>query len=75
MDERTYQKHKDCDTVIIWRPFKNQSWPVPGLYCKQHLKWQQWLTVEQADQLIAEGIEVVAPYDKKPSISLDSLGI
>lgn len=74
MDERTYQKHKDCDTVIIWKEFKNQSWPVPGLYCKQHLKWQQWLTVEQADELIAAGVEVGNAYKNK-MISLDSLGI
>ena len=43
--------HENCEVVIIYRLWKNKTYPTPGLYCAEHGKLIKWLSFSDADFL------------------------
>ena len=57
--EDTLNKHNDHTVVILWRLHKNKLDPVPGLYCQDCAKLIKWLSLNEAEDLIKAGVEVL----------------
>lgn len=74
MTAKHFKKHENCQMEIRWKEFKNYQYAVPGLYCSQHGTWIQWLTYDDAMDLIESGVKA-QPEPKHHMISLDELGI
>lgn len=67
MKQKNIELHNKCQCEIRWRMFKNKNEPTPGLFCKFHDVFLDWLSIEDATLLIDNGINE-APYleRKKP---------
>jgi hypothetical protein len=52
-------RHNDHTVVILWRLHKNKLDPVPGLYCQDCAKLIKWLNLDEAEDLIQSGVEVL----------------
>lgn len=61
MRQKDIEKHDNCQCDIRWRIFSGQSEPVPGLFCRNHDAFLQWLTVTDAYALIDTGVQET-PY-------------
>lgn len=57
--EDTLNIHNDHTVVILWRLHKNKLDPVPGLYCKDCSKLIKWLHLDEAEDLIQSGVEIL----------------
>jgi hypothetical protein len=57
--ENILNNHNDHTVVILWRLHKNKLDPVPGLYCQDCAKLIKWLSLDEAEELIQIGVEVL----------------
>ena len=57
--EDILNNHNDHTVVILWRLHKNKLDPIPGLYCQDCSKLIKWLSLDEAEDLIAYGVEVL----------------
>jgi len=48
------EKHANCELSIRFKLFKGRPTPTPGLFCKAHDAFLDWLPDEVAYQLIDE---------------------
>jgi len=66
MTPKQIQLHNHCECSIRWKLFQGRTDPTPGLFCKQHNKWIQWLKDHEAFMLLDSGIaeEIYVPIVK-----------
>lgn len=57
--EDILDRHNEHTVVILWRLHKNKLDPVPGLYCNDCSKLIKWLTLDEAEDLIKSGVEIL----------------
>jgi hypothetical protein len=57
--EDILDRHSDHTVVILWRLHKNKLDPVPGLYCNDCAKLIKWLSLDEAEDLVNSGVEVL----------------
>jgi hypothetical protein len=61
MRQTDIEKHNNCQCDIRWRIFSGRTEPVPGLFCRNHDAFLEWLTTKDALALIESGIQET-PY-------------
>lgn len=66
--EDILDRHSDHTVVILWRLHKNKIDPVPGLYCQDCAKLIKWLSLDEAEDLIQSGVEVLAMIPEEETI-------
>lgn len=52
MNKLLEQEHQNCELSIRWKLFKNKIYPTPGLFCKCHDTFLDWLPQDIAFDLI-----------------------
>lgn len=52
MKENLAQIHKNCEMSIRWKMFTGKSFPTPGLFCRCHDAFLDWLPENIAFDLI-----------------------
>jgi hypothetical protein len=57
--EDILDRHSDHTVVILWRLHKNKLDPIPGLYCNDCAKLIKWLSLDEAEDLVNSGVEVL----------------
>lgn len=65
MTPRQIQLHNHCQCSIRWNLFKGRNEPTPGLFCKRHNTWIQWLKDHEALALIDSGVQEEIYMPKK----------
>jgi hypothetical protein len=55
--EQILDRHNDHQVVIIFRLHKHKLNPIPGLYCHDCCKLIKWLSLDQAEELLAAGVD------------------
>lgn len=58
MKQIDIEKHNNCQCDIRYRKFSGRQDLVPGLFCKDHDKFLDWLPEKHAQELIASGVPV-----------------
>jgi hypothetical protein len=66
--EDILNNHNDHTVVILWRLHKNKLDPVPGLYCQDCSKLIKWLSLDEAEDLITYGVEVLDMIPEEEAI-------
>lgn len=66
--EDILNNHNDHTVVILWRLHKNKLDPVPGLYCQDCAKLIKWLSLDEAEDLIKAGVEVLSMIPEEETI-------
>jgi hypothetical protein len=66
--EDILNNHNDHTVVILWRLHKNKLDPIPGLYCQDCSKLIKWLSLDEAEDLITYGVEVLDMIPEEEAI-------
>lgn len=66
MKESVANKHKNCPVVIRYKMFGKTGIATPGLFCKCHDVFLDWLPREVASELIDSGQVQEEPYLRRP---------
>jgi hypothetical protein len=67
MKQKNIDLHNCCHCEIRWRMFKGKSDPTPGLFCRNHDIFLDWLKTEDANLLIDNGIQESPYLERKKS--------
>jgi hypothetical protein len=66
MKQEVMEQHLCCQLSVRWKSVKNKTTPRPGLFCKDHNTYLDWLTDQMAYELIDVDHIPVEPWvDKK----------
>lgn len=58
------EKHDNCECEIRYRQFRGRDYLTPGLFCRYHDVFIDWLKVDKATELIQDGIPVTPYLDR-----------
>ena len=65
MKPEIIEKHDSCQCEIRYLQFKGDDYLTPGLFCRYHDVFIDWLKVEKATELIQDGTSVAPYLDRK----------
>lgn len=65
------EKHDHCDVWVVIHPEKTHY---ASLVCRQHNAWIQWLSREDTNSILSQGLAEIRPRRTK-IISFDELGL
>jgi hypothetical protein len=72
MKWQNIEKHNNCQCDIRYRKFSGRQEPVPGLFCRNHGTFLDWLSQSDADILISSGVQIaeykIKKKTKKPKV-------
>lgn len=66
MKDEVAAKHSNCQLCIRYKEYKGQHRSVPGLFCKTHNVFLDWLTDSIAVDVIRLGVDVEPWKTKQP---------
>ena len=58
--------HSNCEMSIRWKLFKNKTSPTPGLFCRCHNSFLDWLPESVAFDLIDNHKVIEEIYTSRP---------